>query len=1002
MNVNVRQPTANDLLRLREPSWQRYGRRRPSLFVLTDYLDRTRDGYEATLRKGFEKRCSDLGIRLVIVVGHALTSGDTSTDPYARIFDHVGFDAADGVVLISSGLAAQSGNDALMRLVLHMGRLPMCSLGQPLPGYPSVLCDNRAGMMAVVEHVVRVHQRKHLLYIDGITSNPEACVRRQICCEVLGRHGLNLAPGAIASGHFTSAGGTRAAQALLRKNSQVDAVIAANDSMALAAMEVLRQQGLHPGPALSVTGFDDMQAGRLAEPALTTVRQPSSKMAELAVDIVAAQWLGWPVAAETVLTSELVVRTSCGCRGAWASTRGEPPSIETSAQQFFETELDSLCARMDTILHHESLAIPFRSRELVIAFRDELTNSPGALETHVQHCISRLLHQRTSIEVLLPLLAFVRSSLPPRLALDLEKTWPFLVSSIAAASARFQLEQRLEVEAMYFSLIDASQRIIAALDFDSLVQALAATVPQLVQGRVFVGLLTAPNGNTLETLLSADSSDQPLAMRTLSMRRFMPDAICNSDENRTILVLPLVNESELVGHIAIEALDQTFDYQLLRDHIGTSLRVITLHSEVLNQVTLRERSVQERLATAERVRTLSVLSGGVAHDLNNALGSLVALTDVVIGELDSVCRNHREVQLEDARQDLLTIKSGATRAAETVKDLMTLGRRGNVPPRPIEVGRLLRATVDDLGLQLSADQLMRLQFDVAEGTRHECLYANEVKLVRAIGNLVRNAMDATNEDGRVSVRAERRVLRQAESGHELIPPGDYIAISVSDNGCGIPENQLSHIFEPFFSTKYGNVKSGSGLGLTIVQGTVKEHGGYLDVTSRAGMGTTFIVYLPRSELSAEQRVSEPARTRRKARILVVDDDPTQLRTARRVLQTAGYDVVTHSSGEAALELVKSRVSAAEPGKLAAFATSPFDIIMLDMALNERFTGLEILQQIRKFLPHQPAIIASGHGQLLEEMQTQMDELVWLPKPYTRNALSNAIGQLISHQELLKD
>lgn len=1000
MNVNVRQPTANDLLRLREPSWQRYGRRRPSLFVLTDYLDRTRDGYEATLRRGFERRCSDLGIRLVIVVGHALTAGDTSTDPYARIFDHVGFDAADGVILVSSGLAAKAGTDALTQLVLRLGGLPVCSLGQPMPGYPSVLCDNRAGMQAMVEHIARVHQRKHLVYIDGITTNQEASLRRQVCCEVLGRNGLNLAPSAIASGQFTSAGGAHAVKALLRRNSQVDAVIAANDSMALGAMEVLRQEGLHPGPCLSVTGFDDMQAGRLAEPALTTVRQPSIKMAELAVDIVAAQWLGWPVAAETVLSSELVIRTSCGCRGAWASARHEPSSLETlsletSAAQFFDSRQDAICGQLDAILRQELLEIPFQSREMIAAFRDELTGSPGALERHVQYCITRLLRHHTSIEVLLPLLAFVRGSLPPKLALDLEATWPFLLSNIAAASARVQLEQRLEVESMYFSLIDASQRIIAALDFDSLVQALAATIPQLVQGRVFVGLLTAPDGDTLETLLSSDSPDQPLAMRTLSMRRLMPDAIGNSDENRTILVLPLVNDSELVGSIAIEALDRTFDYQLLRDHIGTSLRVITLHSEVLNQVTLRERSVQERLATAERVRTLSVLSGGVAHDLNNALGSLVALTDVVIGELDGVCRDHREVNLDDARQDLLTIKSGAKRAAETVKDLMTLGRRGNVPPRPTEVARLLRATVDDLGLQLNADQVMRLQFDVAEGTRRECLIANEVKLVRAIGNLVRNAMDATTEDGRVLVRAERRVLRQAQSGHELVPPGDYIAISVSDNGCGIPENQLSHIFEPFFSTKYGSVKSGSGLGLTIVQGTVKEHGGYLDVTSRPGMGTTFVIYLPRSELSAEQRVSEPAGTRRKARILVVDDDPTQLRTARRVLQTAGYEVVTHSSGEAALELVKSRLSATEAGRPASIPTSPFDVIMLDMALNERFTGLEILQQIRKMLPHQPAIIASGHGQLLEEMHTEMEDLVWLPKPYTRNALSNAISQLIS-------
>lgn len=993
------QPTAEDLARILEPSWRRYGRRRPSLFVLTDYMDRTRDGYEATLRRAFERRCLELGIRLVVVVGAALVSEKGVHEPFTKIFDYVGPDAADGVILMSSGLSAQTGGHALLRLVERMGGIPVCSLGQPIPGYPCVLCDDRAGISAAVEHLVGIHRRSHPLYLDGITANPISILRHEICREVLSRHGLPLKFGAVAPGQLENRRTNDEVGALLVSNSTVDAVIAANDTVALDTLEILRRGGRAPGVGLSIVGFDDMQTGRCTEPAITTIRQPIAEMARAAVDAVAAQWLGHPVPTAKLVASEFTVRKSCGCRGYLPIPEYDSASSVSGARQFFDERQELLCAQLQGMLRRESIEVPFDIRNLVTAFRDELCDTPGALETRVQDCLDQLRTRRISSEILRPLLTFVLASMPTSMTLPLEPTWSYLLSSIAATSAQAQLEQRLEVEDMYFSLIDVSHKIISALDFDSLVQVLAATIPQLVQRRVFVGLLTVSNGDTLETLLNSEgaNSDQPLAMRTLAMRRFMPDSMYNSDECRTIFVLPISNEAELLGHVAIEALDQIFDYQLLRDHIGTSLRVITLHSEVLNQVTLRERSVQERLATAERMRTLSVLSGGVAHDLNNALGSLVALTDVVIGELDIVRRGHPDIHLEDAQQDLLTIKSGATRAAETVKDLMTLGRRGNVPPRPVDLARLLRAVADDLKLQLGGNQLMRLQLELPEVVGRECILVNEVKMVRAIGNLVRNAIDATNEDGRVLLRADRQILRQPQPGHELIPTGDYVTISVADNGCGIPANQLSHIFEPFFSTKYGDVKSGSGLGLTIVHGTVKEHDGFIDVVSRAGIGTTFVIYLPRSELSPEQHNSEPARARSKARILVVDDDPTQLRTARRVLQTAGYEVVTNSSGTAALELVRGRFATVEPGKTPAFPRSPFDVIMLDMALNEQFTGLEILQQIRQILPRQAAIIASGHGQLLDEMNTPIEDLVWLPKPYTANALAKAINQLISNR-----
>jgi CheY-like chemotaxis protein len=207
-------------------------------------------------------------------------------------------------------------------------------------------------------------------------------------------------------------------------------------------------------------------------------------------------------------------------------------------------------------------------------------------------------------------------------------------------------------------------------------------------------------------------------------------------------------------------------------------------------------------------------------------------------------------------------------------------------------------------------------------------------------------------------------------------------VEVRDSGCGLPGDTRQRIFEPFFSTKRLSQRSGTGLGLAIVHGVVKEHDGFIDVDSAPGAGTTFTLYFPRSHSRVVS--SRPPLPRRVARerILVVDDDPIQLRTCSRVLTRRGYLVETTSSGSDACD----RCARAAAGESAGY-----DLIVLDVQLSEGEDGLDVYERIQTINPNQKAVLASGHAPT-HRIEAAMERgIPWLQKPYTADALADTVG-----------
>jgi CheY-like chemotaxis protein len=235
------------------------------------------------------------------------------------------------------------------------------------------------------------------------------------------------------------------------------------------------------------------------------------------------------------------------------------------------------------------------------------------------------------------------------------------------------------------------------------------------------------------------------------------------------------------------------------------------------------------------------------------------------------------------------------------------------------------------------------------------------------------------------VRTRRESLAAPAVRHETIPAGDYAVLTVADDGCGIPPSELPRVFEPFVSRKRPGERSGSGLGLAIVHGVVKEHEGFIDVTSVPGEGTTFSLYFPLAQVTLAVREVSRVASAGSAKILVVDDEEVQRRTCQRILNEVGYQVDTMESGLRAYEMFQRT---ARTGK------SPYDLVIMDMVLGERLDGLQIFERIQRLFPEQKAIVTSGHAPNERAELAVSQGLLWLGKPYTSEALTQAVERVL--------
>ena len=438
----------------------------------------------------------------------------------------------------------------------------------------------------------------------------------------------------------------------------------------------------------------------------------------------------------------------------------------------------------------------------------------------------------------------------------------------------------------------------------------------------------------------------------------------NEELNRTIIELKEIDSKLRRTQEELENRVKERTTELLNTNID-----LTHEINVREETERERRGLETQLAHAKKMEAIGTLAGGVAHDLNNVLSAAMGYPDLILMDLP---------EESPLRTPILEIQRSAEKAAAIVNDLLTLARRGVVATEVINLNLIINNYLESPEFEKLIEFHSNVKIESNLDTDLLNIMGSHFHLSKTFMNLVNNAAEAISDGGKIIISTENRYIDKPIKGYDNIQEGDYVVFAISDSGTGIAEGDLERIFEPFFSKKMMG-RSGTGLGLAVVWGAVKDHNGYIDIHSTEGEGTTFTLYFPatREEIGCNKRIRPIEEYRGDGElILVVDDIEDQREIASKILKKLGYSVVSVSSGEEAFDYLKDNAA---------------DLLVLDMIMDPGIDGLETYKKILDIHPDQKAIITSGFSSTARVKEVQrIGAGAYIKKPYTLEKIGMAV------------
>ncbi len=433
---------------------------------------------------------------------------------------------------------------------------------------------------------------------------------------------------------------------------------------------------------------------------------------------------------------------------------------------------------------------------------------------------------------------------------------------------------------------------------------------------------------------------------------------------------PVVSENQTATRSG-EKVWIAWTYKPIFNETGKFIEILCIGNDIteLKWASQEKEELRIQLQRAQKMEAIGTLAGGVAHDLNNILSGIVSYPELLLMDLkpDS-----------PLRKPILTIQKSGEKAAAIVQDLLTLARRGVETTEVVNLNSIVSE-------YLNSPEHARLELNhpnikIKQNLDPDLLniLGSPVHLSKTVMNLVSNAAEAMLDGGTILITTENRHMDRVKNGFDEIDKGDYAALVVEDSGIGISPEDIERIFEPFY-TKKTMGRSGTGLGMAVVWGAVKDHRGYIDIRSKEGKGTEITLYFPvtRKVFSQEAELASIQDYMGKGEsILVIDDILEQRQIATQMLEKLGYSVANMPSGEEAVKYMQDHNA---------------DLLVLDMIMEPGIDGLETYKRILQIHPGQKSIIASGYSESARVKEAQLlGAGAYIKKPYLLEKIGRAI------------
>jgi signal transduction histidine kinase len=810
--------------------------RRTTIGMLTDWLGY---GYQASVYAGIADVAQERDANLICFGMGSLEEPYVFGTQRNVLGDLVGPESVDGLVIMSGTLSNFVTAEEFVTFAECYRPLPMVSIGMTLEGIPSVLVENATGMYDVVTHLIEVHGFSRIVFVCGPAGTEEAEARYQAYQRALEDHGLPLAPDLVVAGDFVLQSGARAMGVLLDERGLLppdgfEAVVAANDSMALGALRVLQERGLHVPGDVAITGFDDAEEGRYIATPLTTVRQPSYRQGREAARLLLEMLMGETVEAEIVLPTKMVVRRSCGCLLPVAQQVAATLDGCLDRRSRDEGLKSALSAQRESVLSEMTLALaatsgrvePTWSEQLLESFVAEIDGEPtGEFISILDRLLREMPMEEDDAQAWHMALSALSHHILPIVACDIgalsraEGMWQQAHILIGEVARHVQINKRLQWERQAAVLSQIGSTLSSTSEEAALMDAIADGLSRVGVSSCYLSLYDE------EQEMPPESSRMILAYEKTGRvdigegirfpsRDLVPKGLLPGNRRCNLLVLSLFFQHEQIGFIVFEMGQRVQKvYEILRHQISSSLKGALL----VRGLEEAERALEKKAAELARSnKDLEQFAFVASHDLQEPLR-------MVTNYMQLLKRRYEGQLDEDADEFIDFAVDGANRMHQLISALLMYSRidtKGE-PPVPTASEKALNQVL--LNLQVAIEEKGAT---ISHGEL-PIVMADELQLAQLLQNLIGNAI----KFGKEGVRPEVHVgARQVDGKWEF---------SVRDNGIGIDPKYSDHLFELFQRLHGRGEYPGTGIGLAVCKRIVERHGGRIWVESKPNRGSTF-------------------------------------------------------------------------------------------------------------------------------------------------------------------